>query len=423
MFNSPAYKKAQQAVENGKRFKAPTCNVRFFQRKNSDAIYMRVVVNGIRAIDKSTGIKTDPESFDVATRTLLNDPTNTQRLRLLESTVYTVFKDRDITGRSMEPNVIRDIALGLRGHDEQVPTVIEAINLYQQWHEQRFGSNDVSLGTIKRYRTYRTLLTTFFTLTPGYGKDTRFNQLKPALQFHLVDTYLKSQKKYCHNYALKIFQFFRGLLEYAIAHEWADRNPLRHARIRKYVKTPVTLSMEDLAKLKAFEFVEPHANQVRDVFLLCCYTGLAYSDVAELSGADLANINDVPCILKNRTKSGVQAFVPLFPDARLILDKYRFHEGCRMSGKLLPVLSNPKMNKWLKIIGNTVGIKESLHTHLARKTFTMYSEELGFTLSEMAVMLGHTNTTMTENHYYKRRREPVIVRFKEIFKNEQHQAS
>ncbi|QJD79586.1 site-specific integrase [Spirosoma rhododendri] len=423
MFKLPAYRKAQDAAERGHKFKAPTCNVVFIMRSNSDAIYIRVSVNGVRSTNKSTGIKAAREDFDTKTRTILNDPTNTVRLRKMESAVYEVFKDREITGRSLEPNLIRDIAFGLRGHDEQEPTVIEAISLYQQWHEQRFGSNDVSIGTIRRYRTYKTLLTTFFTLTPGYGKDTRFNQLKPALQFHLVDTYLKAQKKYCHNYALKIFQFFRGLVEYAIAHEWADRNPLRHARIRKYVKAPVTLSMEDLAKLKAFEFVEPHANQVRDVFLLCCYTGLAYSDVAELSSADLANINDVACILKNRTKSGVQAFVPLFPDAREILDKYRFHEGCRMSGKLVPVLSNPKMNKWLKIIGNTVGIKESLHTHLARKTFTMYSEELGFTLSEMAVMLGHTNATMTENHYYKRRREPVIVRFKEIFKNEQKQAS
>ena len=419
MFKSPAYRKVQAAAEGGHHFKAPTCHVGFIMRTSSDAIYIRVSINGVRSINKSTGIRATKESFDAPTRTILGDPTNTARLRMMETTIYQVFKDREITGRSLEPNLIRDIAFGLRGHDEETPTVISCIRLYQLWHEQRFKANDVSEGTIKRYRTYEKVLTTFFTLTPGYGKDIRFEQLKPALQFHLIDTYLKGQKKYCHNYALKIFQFFRGLIEYAIAHEWADRNPLRHARVRKYVKAPVALSMDDLAKLKAFEFVEPHANQVRDVFLFCCYTGLAYSDLASLSMADLANINDVACILKNRTKSGVQAFVPLFPDAREILDKYRFHESSRMKGVLLPVLSNPKMNKWLKIIGNTVGIKESLHTHLARKTFTMYSEELGFTLSEMAVMLGHTNQTMTENHYYKRRREPVIVRFKEIFKNEQ----
>ncbi|WP_138990806.1 site-specific integrase [Larkinella sp. C7] len=417
MLDQSTYRKTQEAVERGQTFKAPTCHVSFFIRKATGIISLRVVVNGKRATDKSTGIKATAATFDPQTRTLLNDPTNTARLRTLESNIQRIFKDRELSDRSLDPTIIRDIALGLRGHDEQTPTVVEAIALYSQWHEQRFNTKEVSNGTIKRYRTYHSVLERFFTLYPNYGKNFKFSQLTPALQYHLVDGYLKSEKKYCHNYALKIFQFFRGILEYAIAHEWADRNPIRHVRIRKYYKDPVTLTMAELEKLKTYQFVEAKANEVRDVFLFCCYTGLAYVDVAELSTKDLATVNGVQSILKKRHKSGQQAFIPLFPDARVILDRYQQNEMCCMRNVLLPVMSNQKMNKWLKIIGNIAGIKESLHTHLARKTFTMYSEELGFTLDEMAVMMGHANPTMTRKHYHAKRATPVVRRFQTLFQD------
>ncbi|MBO0935083.1 phage integrase SAM-like domain-containing protein [Fibrella sp. HMF5335] len=381
----------------------------------------RLLTNGKRAPDVSTGIHCDRENFDPKTRTIKNDPVNSARLRTLEAAVQRIFKDRELTGRSLNAKVIRDIALGLRGHNEPLPTVIEGIRRYLERHEKRVAIQDLADGSMKRYRTYADILECFFTLQSGYGKDTNFNELKPALEHHLVYDYLKAKRGYSHNYALKIFQFMRSIIEYAVAEEWADRNPIRHVKIRKYHKDPVALTMADLERLRDFTFAEPHANQVRDVFLFCCYSGLAFVDVATLSRHSLTTISDVPCILKSRTKSGVQAFVPLFPEASAILDRYAQHEACRMKGLLLPVLSNPKMNKWLKIIGNTVGIKESLHTHLARKTFTMYSEELGFSLSEMAVMMGLKNVTMLEDHYYQRRREPVITRFKNIFRPDSDQ--
>jgi site-specific recombinase XerD len=418
MFNSPHYRKVQEAAERGKSFKVPTCKAHFFVRGSVSVIVFRVVVNGKRSNNKSTGIKVTASTFDPRSLTIQNDPDNSTRLRTLSNEVQRIFKNREISGHSLDPTVIRDIALGLRSqYDEQTPTVIEAMKRYLDWHEQRHINKDLKILSLKRYRSYVKTLTEFFTLRPGYGPSVRFAQLTPALEHHLITDFLKGQRKYCHEYAVKVFSYFRQFVEYAIAHEWADRNPVKHVRLRKQRREPVTLTMADVKRLQSFEFVELHANQVRDVFLFSIFTGLAYVDVAELNENHLTTIKDVPCILKSRAKSGVQSFIPLFPEARAILDKYDQHAGCRMKGVLLPVLSNQKMNNWLKIIGNTVGIKERLHTHLARKSFTMYSEELGFTLTDMAVMMGHTNTAMTESHYYQRRREPVITRFKEIFRN------
>ena len=412
MFNKQV-QKATRLVQQGVKVQFSRCSVNFFVRGITSTIYYRVIVNGQSSSDRTTGIKVKSGEFNNEAVEIKKNPSGTIRLNQLKANILRVFTERDLTGRSLEPDLIRDIALGLRGHDSTIPSLIEGIELYLQQKELLLG-NGLALGSLKRYRGYRNLLVRFVTIT--YGPKAPFDQLKPALEHDLL-SYLKGNRGFSHNYSLKVFQFLKTILEYAVSHEWAERNVLRTARLRKYHKPVETLTMDDLARLKGMNFVEPNAAMVRDVFLFCCYTGMAYVDVAGLSAHHIVTVNEVRCVLKDRQKSGIQAFTPLFPDAQVILDTYANNELCVMKGVLLPVLSNQKMNNWLKVIGNLTGIKEPLHTHLARKTFTMYAEELGFSLNDMATMLGHTHTAMTEKHYYQRRREPVISKFKSIFVN------
>ncbi|MCK8495905.1 site-specific integrase [Spirosoma sp. RP8] len=420
MFNKQV-QKATKLVQQGAKVQFSKCSVNFFVRSRSSTIYYRVKVNGQFGTDRTTGIKAKLGEFNTESLVIKNNPSDSTRLNQLKNSILRVFTERDLTGRSLEPDVIRDIALGLRGHDSTIPSLIEGIELYLQQKELLLG-NGLSVGSVKRYQGYRNLLVRFVTVT--YGPKATFDQLKPALEHDLI-SYLKGNRGFSHNYALKVFQFLKTILEYAVSHEWAERNVLRTARLRKYYKPVETLTMDDLSQLKGIGLIEPNAAMVRDVFLFCCYTGMAYADVAELKAHHIVTVNEVKCVLKDRQKSGIQAFTPLFPEALSILDKYATNELCVMKGVLLPVLSNQKMNNWLKVIGNLAGIKKPLHTHLARKTFTMYAEELGFSLNDMATMLGHTHTAMTEKHYYQRRREPVISKFKSIFVNPdpQRQAS
>lgn len=413
MFNKQV-QKAARLVQQGAKVQFPKCQVNFFIRSRSKGIiYFRVLINGKASVERTTGIKAHSNDFDNETLQIKGNPDDSARLISFKADVMRVFTERCISGRSLDPAVIRDIALGLRGHDSTIPHVVEAIKLYLRQKEQLLG-NGLTKSSIARYQGYTTILERFFVTT--YGPGIQFADLKPVLEHNLLN-YLKGKRGFSHNYALKIFQFLKTILEYAVSHEWADRNVLRTARIRKYTKPPVTLTLTDLAKLKAMSLAEPNAVLVRDVFLFCCYTGMAYADVSDLRAYHIVTVNDVKCVLKDRQKSGVQAFTPLFPEAQALLDKYATNELCIIKGVLLPVLSNQKMNQWLKVIGNLAGIKETLHTHMGRKTFTTYAEELGFSLNDMATMLGHTHTSMTEKHYYQRRREPVISKFKSIFIN------
>ena len=415
MFNQSDYRKTSRAVESGNRFQQVDCHVSFYIRPKSGMIQCRITINGDRA-QWSTGIKARKADFDTKRHILKSDSRDTARLQALKTDILRIFKDRELTGRSLKPETIRDIALGLRGHDELIPTVLEALENYHQRQEDRLGANVVTESTLKRYRTYRKILTTYVTIK--YGAKIKLDQLKPAMGQQLVD-YLKGEKKYCHNYCVKILDYMKSILDYAVAYEWADRNVLKTTRLRKFKKEVKLLSMDDLSRLESMELETETLNQVRDMFLFCCYTGLAYADLTQLNRGHIGQVNGFDSIILDRKKSGQQAFIPIFPKAKALLVKYERNERCIMTNKLIPILSCQKANQWLKIIGQAAKIKEVLHTHMGRKTFTMYAEELGFTLNDTATMLGHTTATMTENHYFKHRREPIIRRLQVLFSEDE----
>ena len=72
-----------------------------------------------------------------------------------------------------------------------------------------------------------------------------------------------------------------------------------------------------------------------------------------------------------------------------------------INGKVLPVLTNQKMNAYLKEIGDLSGLKKPLTTHLARHTFaTTFTLSNGVSIESVSKMLGHKNLRTTQ-HYAK----------------------
>jgi integrase len=104
-------------------------------------------------------------------------------------------------------------------------------------------------------------------------------------------------------------------------------------------------------------------SQVRDIFLFSCYTGLAYIDAKQLKNSDIGpGVDGHLWILSSRQKTKGDTNIPLLPKALEILDKYKKYPQCQNSGALLPMLSNQKMNSYLKEIADLCGIKNSSPT-------------------------------------------------------------
>ena len=150
------------------------------------------------------------------------------------------------------------------------------------------------------------------------------------------------------------------------------------------------------------EFQIERLNQVKDIFLFSCFTGLAYIDVKKLTKNNInIGIDGERWIFTNRQKTDTKSNIPLLPMAEQIIAKYKDHPQCINEGKLLPVLSNQKMNGYLKEVADLCGIQKELTFHIARHTFaTTVTLTNGVPIESVSKMLGHKNLRTTQ-HYAK----------------------
>lgn len=103
-----------------------------------------------------------------------------------------------------------------------------------------------------------------------------------------------------------------------------------------------------------------------------------------------------PWIKKQRHKSKQWAHIPLLPIAKQIIDRYSKYPDCIRKGVLLPVLTNQKMNAYLKEVADLCGITKNLTTHCARHTFaTTVKLANGISMESTSKMLGHSSIKMT----------------------------
>jgi len=136
--------------------------------------------------------------------------------------------------------------------------------------------------------------------------------------------------------------------------------------------------------------------------LFSCYTGLAYADVKKLKQSEIrVGIDGKRWLFIQRQKSSTPAPVPLLPVALAILEKYKENPRCINSQRALPILSNQKMNEYLKEISELCGIAKELTYHTARHTFaTTVTLNNNVPIESVSKMMGHKSLKQTQ-HYAK----------------------
>ena len=129
--------------------------------------------------------------------------------------------------------------------------------------------------------------------------------------------------------------------------------------------------------------------------MVCCFTGLSYIDIKTLKASEICiSFDGKPWIMRHRQKTDTPVNVPLLKIPLAILKKY---EGRLPKGELLPVLSNQKLNSYLKEIADLCGINKNITFHLARHTFaTTTTLSKGVPIETVSKMLGHTNIETTQ---------------------------
>jgi site-specific recombinase XerD len=214
--------------------------------------------------------------------------------------------------------------------------------------------------------------------------------------------YLRTERKCANNTAVKYIKNFHKIINICLANGWLTKDPFANYKSKVKEVTREFLTELEIQSLMEKEFVSERLELVRDIFVFSCFTGLAYIDVKQLSNDNIVlGIDGDKWINKNRQKTDTNSKIPLLPTAQYIVNKYDNNPVCKNKGNLLPILSNQKMNAYLKEIATVCGINKELTFHIARHTFaTTVTLSNGVPIETVSKMLGHTNLKTTQ-HYAK----------------------
>lgn len=224
--------------------------------------------------------------------------------------------------------------------------------------------------------------------------DIPLRELKPKFLTDFA-VFLVSTYKCKQNTVYKFLQLLRMVIIKAQRDGISFPDPYMSYKMTQEKVDRGYLSEEEVLAIATKEISIPRLDQVRDVFIFACYTGLAYADIAQLRADNIKKMFDGKLwIVTHRQKTKTNVNVPLLPTAEKILRKY---EGKFLDGILLPVLSNQKTNAYLKEIADICGIEKNLTFHLARHTFaTTMTLGKGVPIESVSKMLGHTNIQTTQ---------------------------
>jgi site-specific recombinase XerD len=209
--------------------------------------------------------------------------------------------------------------------------------------------------------------------------------------------YLLSVKNISRNTANKYLSHLIKMINIALDNEWIDKNPFRNFRMKNKEVVKEFLTETELGILFQKEITLKRLEQVRDIFAFCCLTGLAFVDVEKLTPDDLhIGIDGKLWIHIRRQKTNTASHIPLLPHALTIIEKYKNHPLVITKGSVLPVLTNQKMNAYLKEIADVCGITKNLTMHTARHTFATYMLTKGVPIETVAKLLGHKDLKTTQ---------------------------
>lgn len=362
-------------------------------------IYVRITINGLRTefslkrhvmpekwVSGSGVVKgTNEESKSI------NAFLATVRLKLNEHYRLLMEANRPIT-----PESVKNAYLGIT---EKGKTIIEVFK-YHNSQVKELLDKDFSFGTYERYCTALSH-TQEFIHWKYQVSDLEIKQISYEFITEF-EFYLKTVKNCSHNTAIKYITNFKKIIRICIGNGWLERDPFTNYKITLREVERECLTEAELDAVAAKEFSTQRLEQVRDIFLFCCFTGLAYSDVKKLSKDHIImGIDGEKWIKINRTKTDTRSSIPLLPIPGDIIEKYRNNLKCQAHNRLLPVLTNQKMNGYLKEIADLCGITKNITSHLARHTFaTTVTLTNGVPLESVSKMLGHKSVRTTQ-HYAK----------------------
>lgn len=382
-----------------------TFNVLFFLKKSKtypqgpSHLYCRITVNGEQT-EISLGRKWNQNEWNQKLGRTTSQKKEAKELNhYLDTILFKIYEAKRNAleeGSEITAESVKEV---LTGKVKKEKTILEMFKEHNQKVKELLGKDFAPL-TLTRYQT--SLEHTERFIKSKYGKD---DLELSKIDYDFISSYahyFKFTRNCNQNTSAKYISNFKKVVNHCIKLGLIKKDPFVGFKMPKTEVKREVLNQSEIDALRNKCFSVERLEQVKDTFLFCCYTGLAYVDVQKLTPKDIKiGVDGEDWIFTERQKTDTETRIPLLREAKHIIEKYKESPYTKITGKILPVPSNQKMNAYLKEVADICGIQKTLTTHLARHTFaTTITLSNGVPIETVSKLLGHKNIRTTQ-HYAK----------------------
>ncbi|SFZ89556.1 Site-specific recombinase XerD [Flaviramulus basaltis] len=366
-------------------------------KNNQTNIYARITVNGKNA-NISLKHKVDINSWDAKAQKVRGHNAIAREMNLyleeVKSQIVQCYRDLKTEKRILSSELIKSRYLG---EDKIDYTLIDIF----EYHNKNMA-HKLKANTVGHYKTTQKHILTY--LKEKY-KTLNIHLQNLDYEFIIgLESFLRSyqsrssQGTISNNVAMKHIQRLRKMITLAYNMEWIDRDPFVMFKPKIEKREREFLTEMELQRIESLSCPIDRLMTVKDLFVFGCYTGLSYVDIMKLKKDNiLMGIDGSDWIMSERLKTKIPVKIPLLPVVESLIKKYENHPRTLYSGRLMPYLSNQKLNSYLKEIADMSGIKKNLTFHMARHTFaTTVTLSNGVPIETVSKLLGHTKIVTTQ---------------------------
>lgn len=375
-----------------------TFRILFYLKRNAPKsnglvpVMCRITVNG-KISQFSCKLDVDEKHWDVKTgrmtgRSVVALEANRMldKIRVGINKAYQDICDKD---NYVTAEKVRNAFLGMGMNHETLLAVFRQ-------HNEDYAKQ---VGKIKSQRSYWKYCTVYNHLSEFIRQrykvsDIALKELAPAFitDFEL---FLRTEKNHCTNTIWSYMMPFKRIIYMSINNGWLQRDPFYAYSITKEETKRGFLSKDEIKMLIEGSFKKKSYELIRDLFIFCCFTGLSWTDMANLTKENLQTSFDGHLWIKtNRQKTGTETNLRLLEVPLRIIKKY---EGCSEDGKLLPVPCYPNCKNGIKVIAKKCGIEKNVTWHMSRHSFaTTVCLSNDMPIETLSKMLGHRSIRTTQ---------------------------
>lgn len=368
--------------------------------KNGEAsVAMRITVDGQR-VENNIRKSILPNLWDQSKERAKGTSTAAVDLnRFIEDArirIHQIVTDLQQMGAEINPLIVQQRFYGVGQMRKQERTILQVIQEHNDEANQLIGKDFVEI-TWRRYETMKRYLGEL--IKQKYGVDDLPLSDFTGEVIRAYEVYLKTEKDLCQNTLIRYMKALKKITNRCLANDWIQKDPFVGIKFREEPTEPEFLTLEEVDRIYNCNPGSKRLEVIKDMFLMSAFTGLAFTDVSQLTEDHIVTDNDGnKWIRKPRQKTKQMSNIPLLDVPLAIIEKYQGNKKAAKKGVLLPIPCNQVMNRYLKEIATICKINKHLTMHTARHTYATLCLSQGVSLKNVSKMLGHASVKMTERY-------------------------